>query len=284
MVTTFSEDTVISNVPTEIVPVDQMPPDVDYKDGLDAGDLERLVNLVSRTKLLTRRVVSDTVEIGLNLIQAKEILHADGKFHAWLVAEFGWTIRTAQNMMQTARIFPHAIERTWDIDLRAFYLLASGSTPEHVRDWYVGMAEAGIPITYKDVRGRTSVDGKSICNVCGEIFPHPNPLYHCPECNVHSDADDMENGTCPNCGADTGSSMYPSMEDIEPLIIDTTDSESKPEQPPEEKAARLLANALWITNLEPELVVDYLDDIQRETVTDLIKWMASFGKALKAAR
>lgn len=256
----------------------------DYRDGLEQSELDRLDLLATDTKNEVRRVVAGTVRIGINLIQAKEILHSDGRFHGWLITEFGWTIRTAQNMMSAARAFPHATERTWDIDLRALYYLASGSTPDHVRDWYIEKAEAGLPITFKDVRGRTSVDGQSICNVCGETFTDQEPRFHCPECNAHGLAFDMENGTCPSCGADTGESMYPPMDDVEPIILDVTEASAKPEQPPEEKAARMLAGALWITNLEPEKVVEYLDDIQRETITDLIKWMGSFGKALKAAR
>jgi hypothetical protein len=283
MVTTsFPDVDVIRDLPVDLLP-DGVDMD-DYRSNLNGDEIDRLLVLSRDTKDTVRSVVAGIIRIGENLIEAKDILHVDGKFHGYLVAEFGWTIRTAQNMMGVARMFSGYETRHWLIDVRALYLMASGSMPDHVRDFFISKADAGLQITYKDVRGRTSIDGQSICNVCGEIFDNPNSQYHCPECNHHSDADAMENGVCPHCGADTGSSMYPPMDDIEPLMIEAPDTEARPEVPPEERAARMLANMLWITNLEPESVVDYLDDIQRETVTDLIRWMGSFGKALKAAR
>jgi hypothetical protein len=103
---------------------------------------------------LTRRAAEDIVEIGQRLIEVKTMLQY-GLFGSWLHMEFGWGERTARNFMQVAEVFKTANFAEVQIAPSALYALASGSTPDFIRDEMLGMAEAtGAPITHKAVQER----------------------------------------------------------------------------------------------------------------------------------
>ena len=79
---------------------------------------------------LGRRVIADVVEIGRRLNDAKNRL-GHGKFLTWLVAEFGWSERTAENFMRVYDLYRKS-EKFADLQvpISALYLLAAPSTPD----------------------------------------------------------------------------------------------------------------------------------------------------------
>lgn len=105
-------------------------------------------------KKLARCVAQDIVEIGQRLIEVKATL-GHGQFREWIKTEFGWGRSMAHHFIQVAETFKDANVQNLDISPSALYLLASGSTPDAVRDEMVDMAHAtGQPITHAQVKKR----------------------------------------------------------------------------------------------------------------------------------
>jgi hypothetical protein len=79
---------------------------------------------------LGRRAISDVVEIGRRLTDAKRRL-GHGRFLVWLTAEFGWSERTAENFMRVYDLQgKFANFADLQVPLSALYLLAAPSTPD----------------------------------------------------------------------------------------------------------------------------------------------------------
>lgn len=98
------------------------------------------------------RSAAELIEIGQRLIEVKLALE-HGEFGDWLEAEFGWSERTARNLMSVATVFRDCKSATVAvIGAGALYLLASDSTPEEVRQRFIEAAESGQPVTQAEVR------------------------------------------------------------------------------------------------------------------------------------
>ncbi|HEY2617819.1 MAG TPA: DUF3102 domain-containing protein [Acetobacteraceae bacterium] len=106
---------------------------------------ERVRNLVNTARVCI-------LEIGRELIAAKaEVPH--GEWLAWLEAEFGWTVRTADKYMHVAGAFKLEPGSNFDgitIDATALYALAATDVPQTARDEAVLLAELGEHVTKAD--------------------------------------------------------------------------------------------------------------------------------------
>jgi hypothetical protein len=84
-------------------------------------------------KRVAKRVALTIVEIGQKLSEVKEAL-GHGRFGEWLLAEFEWTERTAQNLMRVYETFKNDFFSDLRIAPSALYLFATPSTPESARE------------------------------------------------------------------------------------------------------------------------------------------------------
>jgi Protein of unknown function (DUF3102) len=103
---------------------------------------------------LVRRSAQDIFEIGQKLIQVKEKL-GHGNFRNWLLAEFDWNERTAQNFMNVARQFKSETVADLPLAATALYILAAPSTPVEIREEAIARAQSGEPITKKKATAMT---------------------------------------------------------------------------------------------------------------------------------
>ena len=124
----------------------------DY-DLLKFPDREAVQEHTGEIRSLARRAAKDIVEIGQRLIEVKGIL-GHGSFEKWVSAEFGWSGPAARRFMQVADAFKTLNLSDLQIAPSALYALASGSTPEPIRQEFIQRAEAGEPIARKDVVAR----------------------------------------------------------------------------------------------------------------------------------
>jgi hypothetical protein len=74
-----------------------------------------------------QRTSREIIEVGTDLIRVKEAL-GHGRFGEWLQAEFGWTIRTAQNYMRASDVFGTKCETVSYLPPKTLYLLSARST------------------------------------------------------------------------------------------------------------------------------------------------------------
>lgn len=103
-------------------------------------------------RVLARRAARDIVVIGQRLLEVKEVLPY-GAFGPWLLAEFNWTDRTAQNFMRVAKRFKSETVSDLNIGTKALYLLASDNTPDVVVDEALDLAgRAHTPLSEAQVR------------------------------------------------------------------------------------------------------------------------------------
>ena len=100
-------------------------------------------------KARLRRTAQDVWEIGKNLVEVRSQLQ-HGQFDPWLLAEFGWSRRTAYNFINVYEAFRHnANFAQLDIATSALYKLAAPSTSESVRQEFLRKAQQGEKITHK---------------------------------------------------------------------------------------------------------------------------------------
>lgn len=99
------------------------------------------------------RAAQNIVEIGQRLTEVQSRLPGT-QFDAWLNDEFGWSRRTAFQMMAVFRRFGSAKSALTTIAPSALYLLASDSTPDEIRDQFIERAKAGEKITHKAVKAK----------------------------------------------------------------------------------------------------------------------------------
>lgn len=89
--------------------------------------------------------------IGEKLISAKGVL-THGRFGDWLVAEFGWSERTAQRFMQAAAAFKGKSDTVSVLEATAIYALSAKSTPHEVREAVIARLEAGERLQLNEVK------------------------------------------------------------------------------------------------------------------------------------
>jgi hypothetical protein len=87
------------------------------------------------------------VEVGRELLHVKEKL-PHGHFGPWLEAEFGWSQRTAQQLMSVAREFGDREINLANVAPSAIQLLAAPSVPEEAREEAAELANQGEPISH----------------------------------------------------------------------------------------------------------------------------------------
>jgi hypothetical protein len=112
-----------------------------------------LKQTAERVRALGKRVVSDVIEIGRLLSEAKHRV-GHGRWQSWLDQEFGWTDRTARNFMRLYELAQAKSENFSDLNvsMSALYLLAARSTPDTARDVILERARSGEPVTVATVR------------------------------------------------------------------------------------------------------------------------------------
>ena len=91
------------------------------------------------------------IENGRDLLVVRRMPEMEGRFVAWLNAEFRLSERTAYNMMQAAENLGERFAKFANIGPSALYALAAPSTPDDVRDDVAARAAAGEKITTAEV-------------------------------------------------------------------------------------------------------------------------------------
>lgn len=117
-------------------------------DLLETRVAEQARSSAQRIRDKVKRTIEDIIEVGNDLLAVREAL-PHGQFGPWLVAEFGWTERTARNFMAVAERFGPKTEMISDLTIQptAAYLLAAPSAPDEAREAAIERAEAGEQIT-----------------------------------------------------------------------------------------------------------------------------------------
>src|SRR5262249_8201567 len=104
-------------------------------------------------KAARTRAISDVIEIGRLLTEAKVLCGGHGNWSTWLEREFGWTDRTALNFMHVYQMAPNP-KRISDLNLPliSLNLLAAPSTPETVRQDVIERAASGEELSHAQVK------------------------------------------------------------------------------------------------------------------------------------
>lgn len=120
------------------------PPGFDYS-ALAEENAALVRDVATRVRAHQRRTSAEIIEVGADLARVKGRLD-HGQFGRWLDAEFGWTIRTAQNYMRAAEVFGVKCETVSHLPPKAIYMLSAKSVPEAIVGEVVGKIENGEPI------------------------------------------------------------------------------------------------------------------------------------------
>jgi hypothetical protein len=133
-------------MPSEVVPTPSGP----VYTGLEPDVVDLARSAANRIRERVKNTIASVVEIGRELTKVKAAL-PHGRWGKWLHEEFGWTQRTATNMMAVADRFGAnlAIISQTQLQPTAAYLLAAGSVPEAAIDKAVERAGKGERITVK---------------------------------------------------------------------------------------------------------------------------------------
>ena len=105
----------------------------------------------SEIHVLGKRAATDIITIGQYLTEVKERI-GHGNWLPWLEAEFGWTIKTAQNFMRVYGAFKNENFSHLEVDISSLYLLAAPSMDDEVRERVMERAEEGEPVTRETVK------------------------------------------------------------------------------------------------------------------------------------
>lgn len=120
-----------------------------------AVDPETRDLLLQASEEITRRMkrsLEDIIAMGKRLLAIKTVL-PHGQFGQWIKLEFGWTARTARNLMAVAHQFGETANFSdLNIESSAAYLLAAPSVPEGVREEALRRAREGERITHAVAR------------------------------------------------------------------------------------------------------------------------------------
>ncbi|MEQ3625974.1 MAG: DUF3102 domain-containing protein [Celeribacter sp.] len=120
----------------------------------DYGQISEQANEVraaaERIRLRMKRTAEDILSIGAELADVKEKM-PHGSFGIWISAEFGMTIRTAQNLMQVHERYGKC-ETVSHLPPAALYALAAPSVPEEVRAEVHSRAAAGETVSAAEIK------------------------------------------------------------------------------------------------------------------------------------
>lgn len=119
--------------------------------GLDSEVRSFVEQRTYAIKSLMRRTAEDIIDIGLKLIEIKEIL-GHGKFNEWLKAEIDCGEWTARKFMEVSRKFKSVNFTDLEIAPSALYLLASKKTPDSAVDEILNRARQKERITHSTAK------------------------------------------------------------------------------------------------------------------------------------
>ena len=100
---------------------------------------------------LGKRVVTDVIEIGARLTDAKRLC-GHGHWLPWLDREFGWQERTARNFISVYEASKSADFADLNLPVSALYLLSAPSTPPEARDALLDRAATGEKLTHAEIK------------------------------------------------------------------------------------------------------------------------------------
>lgn len=121
----------------------------DYE-AVPAENRGEVLKIASTIKAGRRRLLEDVVEIGSDLLRAKELV-GHGNFARWLQFEFSWSERTARRFMELARQLRGKSAKLADLDLATASALVAKSTPAEIRDHFLKRAQAGESVSRAQV-------------------------------------------------------------------------------------------------------------------------------------
>jgi hypothetical protein len=104
----------------------------------------------ARIRERTRITTATIIEIGKELLAAKQHLH--GQFEDWIMAECGFTVRTAENYMRAAKLAEGKSETVSFLPPGIVYRLAAKSTPPELVDQVIERVAAGKVVTNDAVK------------------------------------------------------------------------------------------------------------------------------------
>ena len=206
---------------------------------LDATTRREVIAARNRCRGLEQSLGAGILAMGKELRFVRERLDGKGQFPAWLKTEFGWSQSTAYNYMSVAEVFGD-FPTVGKIAPRALYALASGSTPQEIRDQFVAQAERGEVVTHKQVKEaiealepdnyspRDSEADQFWCDECGQLFTES--CWHCAGCDQHWQA---ALNSCPDCGNPQTGVIESRAEELSALRTQSKAQPlaSRPEQP-----------------------------------------------------
>lgn len=123
--------------------------------GFDYGQLapdiaDALRSQASRIRTLVRNTTAIIIEIGNDLLAVKEAID-HGKFGAWIEAECGFSIRTAENYIRAAEFAEGKNETIALLNPATVYRLAAKSTPAEIVSDVISRTERGEVVSDGDV-------------------------------------------------------------------------------------------------------------------------------------
>ncbi len=113
-------------------------------------DAIELKSSAERIKVRLQRTAEDIVEIGKELMIAKEKC-GHGNFENWLSAEFEMSQTSATRFINVAKMFADKLATVQDLNAKALYLLSAPSTPEEVRTEVLQRVENGEKVTNAEI-------------------------------------------------------------------------------------------------------------------------------------
>ncbi len=138
---------------------------------LDSTTRIAIQQTTTEIKTLVHKTTRDILDIGARLIDVKAKL-GHGNFTQWLDTEFGWSPKTAQNIMNVARTF-HSNEIVGlKFDTSALYLLAAPSTSENAREEAISRAKTGEVITRTSAKTIINGHQSDVVSISGRsVYP-----------------------------------------------------------------------------------------------------------------
>ncbi len=129
----------------------------------DYGQLDTETRIVVKQRTLeikaqVKHSAHAIADIGEKLIDVRSKL-PEGGFSAWLKAEFDWTKMTAYRFIRVAEQFGSNNLLLDNAAPAALYVLSDPSTSESIRQEFIEEAEAGRPVTHKNVKARKKTGG-----------------------------------------------------------------------------------------------------------------------------
>jgi hypothetical protein len=124
-------------------------PPFDY-DGIPALTATTLRAQAARIRDLVKTHTSAVIEAGLDLIAVKQHLE-HGQFSNWVLAEFNFSLATAENYMRAARFAEGKISTVTILQPATVYRLAAKSTPPEIVESVMERASRGEVVSDRQV-------------------------------------------------------------------------------------------------------------------------------------